>query len=33
MLRKNNSNDLLFNDMNERVYSGKDILSTTFVKK
>ncbi len=33
MPRKNNSNDLLFNDMNEWVYSGKDILSTTFVKK
>ena len=33
MLRKNNSIGLLFNGMNERVYSGKDILSTTFAKK
>ena len=33
MLRKNNSTGLLFNGMNERVCSGKDILSVTFVKK
>ena len=33
MLRKNNSTGLLFNGMNERVCSGKDILSATFVKK
>ena len=33
MLRKNNSTGLLFNGINEWVYSGKDILNATFVKK
>ena len=33
MLRKNNSIGLLFNGMNERVCSGKEILSATFIKK
>ena len=31
--RKNNSIGLLFNGMNERVCSGKEILSATFIKK
>ena len=33
MLRKNNSIGLLFNGMNERVCSGKEILNATFIKK